>query len=381
MKNQFLAIRTNPENLNHHLWLNNGVWALAFTVHTPDGRKRRVRRCLGLKREQVFLARERRDAVLAGYQTEPREVTPSTDAVSVTEFSGNDFSVPIKTALAQARANKFGRAALVTLAFLILRILVSEPVVAADPQSQAAPPAIIFIDDVSSPTELKQHGIEPFDPEGLAYAFDAVAVKNVPCTLIYVPIRQQASRVVPVVIEVPANKEEPPPVPERGLKLPDLQKSWLAYRQAKLTYDERLQFFEAQREEARQKFIIRSLDALAAAETEISALRRSRGSYRASDIEGAILNSLATARTIRSSSVILVLNSDLIDEPGHRRSRTAPLTEEELPPTLVRGLILVNSSFKPDGAPLISKTSIPKHHTQSLKTAADLVANLVPGVK
>jgi len=242
-------------------------------------------------------------------------------------------------------------------------------------------PCVVFIDDISSPAELKQHGIEPFDPEGLAYAFDAISAKNTACNLIYVPVRQEASRAVPVIIEVPVNREVPPSLPEKGLKLPDLQKAWLVYRQEKTAYDEREQAFETCREQARQQFIRKSLDALAAAEAEITALRRVRGGYRASDIEGAILGAIATARTLRSSSVILVLNTDLVDEPGHRRTRKTPFTEDELPPSLTRGMVLINSSYRPDASVLISKTSIPKHHAQSSKAGSDWVATLLPGIK
>ena len=125
----------------------------------------------------------------------------------------------------------------------------------------------------------------------------------------------------------------------------------------------------------------RRISRLSGAEAEVAALRRSHGSYQASDMEGAILSTISTARTLRCSSVIMVLNTDLLDEPTHRRARKTPFTEEELSPSLVRGLVLVNTSFRPDSAPLISKTPIPKHHALSLKAASDLVANLLPGIK
>lgn len=44
-----LAIRTHPENPDHHLWNNHGIWFVHYTVH-PDGlTKERVRRSLGTK--------------------------------------------------------------------------------------------------------------------------------------------------------------------------------------------------------------------------------------------------------------------------------------------------------------------------------------------
>jgi hypothetical protein len=253
--------------------------------------------------------------------------------------------------------------------------------VATPAETVGSKPCVIFIDDISSPAELKQHGIEPYDPDGLAYAFDAISGQNTACTLIYSPVRQEASRAIPVIIDVPENREVPPALPEKGLKLPDLQKAWLTYRRDKTAYDERQQAIETRRDQARQQFIVKSLDALASAEAELTALRRARSSYRASDIEGAILGAVATARTLRSSSVVLVLNTDLVDEPGHRRPRKAPFNEDELPLSLVRGMILVNTSYRPDSSVLISKTAIPKHHAQSLKAAADRVASLLPGIK
>lgn len=244
-----------------------------------------------------------------------------------------------------------------------------------------AKPCVVIIDDVSSPSELKQHGIEPADPDTLMHIFDVIAGKNIACALIYMPVREQASRGIPVVIEMAAFNEEPPPVPDRGLPLRDLHIAWVGYRKAKLAYDDQLQQFETAREETRAKFVRKALDALASAEAEVSALRRRHGKYRASDIEGTLLSAVATAKTMQAAGVLLVLNSDLVDDPGHRRSRSTPLTEDELPPALIRGLVLVNTSYKPDGAPLLARTPIAKHHAQSLKAAAELVANLLSSIK
>jgi len=58
-----LAIRTNPANLNHHLWLNNGTWFVHYTLHLPDFTARKVRRSLGTK--CVAVARRKRDAILS----------------------------------------------------------------------------------------------------------------------------------------------------------------------------------------------------------------------------------------------------------------------------------------------------------------------------
>lgn len=269
---------------------------------------------------------------------------------------------------------------LALIAGLLFGAWIASPLAACAAESRPKP-CVIFIDDVSSPSQLNQHGIAPFDPEHLAYAFDALGAKNTPCMLLYLVVRQDASRAIPVIMDVPVNQEDPPAPPEKGMKLPDLQKAWVAYRQAKAAYDERNQEFEGRREEARQQFIMKGLDALANAEAEASALRRSHSGYRAGDIEGTILSAISTAKTLRSSSILLVLNTDLVDSPSHRRARKSAFTEEELPPDLVHGLVLVNTSFRPDSSPLISKTTIPKHHAPSLKAVSDLVANLLPNIK
>jgi hypothetical protein len=53
------SVRLNPENLNHHLWNNNGTWFLHYTVYPTPFTKQRIRRSLGTK--DVTVARERRD--------------------------------------------------------------------------------------------------------------------------------------------------------------------------------------------------------------------------------------------------------------------------------------------------------------------------------
>jgi hypothetical protein len=54
-----LSIRTNPENLNHHLWNNHGTWFVHYVVHPTPWTKERVRRSLGTR--SVEEARRRRD--------------------------------------------------------------------------------------------------------------------------------------------------------------------------------------------------------------------------------------------------------------------------------------------------------------------------------
>jgi hypothetical protein len=54
---------TTPD---HHLWRNGRRWWVAFTYHTEDGRKFRVRRSLGTC--DLAEARARRDELLADFE-------------------------------------------------------------------------------------------------------------------------------------------------------------------------------------------------------------------------------------------------------------------------------------------------------------------------
>ena len=60
-----LAVRISPENPNHHLWNNHGVWWTHFTVHRSDYTKKRIRLSLGTR--DLEQARRVRDFFLAGF--------------------------------------------------------------------------------------------------------------------------------------------------------------------------------------------------------------------------------------------------------------------------------------------------------------------------
>ena len=59
------AAATDPD---HHLWLNGKVWWIAFTYHTTDGRKRRLRASLGTHDRSE--ARIRRNELLETFERE-----------------------------------------------------------------------------------------------------------------------------------------------------------------------------------------------------------------------------------------------------------------------------------------------------------------------
>lgn len=58
-----LAIRDCSENPNHHIWDNNGIWFVHYTLHPTPLTAERVRR--SLRTRDVREARRRRDALFA----------------------------------------------------------------------------------------------------------------------------------------------------------------------------------------------------------------------------------------------------------------------------------------------------------------------------
>ena len=54
---------TTRPHPDHHLWMNGHLWWVAFTVHLPGWRKKRIRR--SLRTADLEEARRRRDALFA----------------------------------------------------------------------------------------------------------------------------------------------------------------------------------------------------------------------------------------------------------------------------------------------------------------------------
>ncbi len=67
-----LAIRTNPENPNHHLWFNNGTWYVHYTVYPTACTAERVRH--SLKTRDLGIARQRRDALFEKWREQDVEL-------------------------------------------------------------------------------------------------------------------------------------------------------------------------------------------------------------------------------------------------------------------------------------------------------------------
>jgi hypothetical protein len=64
LKNNTASVRIWANNPDHHLFNNNGTWWVHYTTYPTPATKRRVRR--SLKTNEVGIARQRRDAILAG---------------------------------------------------------------------------------------------------------------------------------------------------------------------------------------------------------------------------------------------------------------------------------------------------------------------------
>lgn len=56
-----LPLRATANNPNHHLWNNNGVWWLHYTVYPTPFTSERVRK--SLRTRTLAIARKRRDAL------------------------------------------------------------------------------------------------------------------------------------------------------------------------------------------------------------------------------------------------------------------------------------------------------------------------------
>ena len=70
------AVRINPDNPDHHVYSNNGVWWIHYSIRTdPRFKSQRVRASLGTR--SLETARERRDAILTQLGLHAHLATPS----------------------------------------------------------------------------------------------------------------------------------------------------------------------------------------------------------------------------------------------------------------------------------------------------------------
>jgi len=93
MNNEILSIRVSADNPNHNLWLNNGTWSVAYTLHLPNKTKKRVRQSLGTKK--VALARQRRDDLFARYQPKDGRISAKAEEVTASPSNVTQFGVPM----------------------------------------------------------------------------------------------------------------------------------------------------------------------------------------------------------------------------------------------------------------------------------------------
>ena len=71
------AVRLNPENPDHHLYNNNGVWWIHYTIYPTPVTKERVRKSLGTRAiEEARVLRDKQLAVL-GVATPAEQHAPA----------------------------------------------------------------------------------------------------------------------------------------------------------------------------------------------------------------------------------------------------------------------------------------------------------------
>jgi hypothetical protein len=71
------TVRINPDNPDHHVYSNNGVWWIHYSIRTdPRFKSQRVRASLGTR--SIEVARERRDAILTHLDLHAGLATPAT---------------------------------------------------------------------------------------------------------------------------------------------------------------------------------------------------------------------------------------------------------------------------------------------------------------
>ena len=83
-----LSVRVDAPNRHHHLWNNNGVWWVRYTLHF-DCRTRRVRR--SLKTGSLDEAIRRRDDLFARLQAEGEDVP---ERATASEQSADQMPTP-----------------------------------------------------------------------------------------------------------------------------------------------------------------------------------------------------------------------------------------------------------------------------------------------
>lgn len=93
---EVLSLRTRTQSGDHHIWSNNGTFWLAFTVHCQDYTKTRIRQSLGTK--DIAVARQRRDALFARYDTKASIQFQNRSQLPVYHYNVVRFRVPVRPA-------------------------------------------------------------------------------------------------------------------------------------------------------------------------------------------------------------------------------------------------------------------------------------------
>lgn len=232
----------------------------------------------------------------------------------------------------------------------------------------------VLVDDFTGPELLRDHGIARATPDDLASIIKPLAGKSL-VTLHYLAIAESADSQTAVEVQLPEFTIAPPLAPENAstLDLRALTEASERYFADKATYDKALAAWldSAGRdtEAFRRHVLVEQMRTESVFHGKIPSLGEN---YRRSDFGGVILRASALLSEM-SGIKILILNTDCLDAPLGKPSRTSAFTAAELPADIV--LIFVNTSGRPQESPLFAKLENTVVAAESLPAAARLVAD------
>lgn len=233
--------------------------------------------------------------------------------------------------------------------------------------------AVFFLDDFTGIDP--QHGIERAEPGGLTALCRALIGSNL--SFFYSAIGEEARSQPIESTQISSFSLSPPQKPStEGLTLPQLKRISKAYFEKKDHYNRELAAWWRKTFPKIQEFTQKAIAAQMATEERFDLEMVARGDFRRSAVADAVLVANKTLRESNATFKVLILNTDAVDSPNGKRSRTAPFTVKELDPTVY--LVFVNRSekHKPQESSLFKGISNPISHADSVDHAASVIARL-----
>ena len=230
----------------------------------------------------------------------------------------------------------------------------------------------VIIDDFTGPELTANHGIVRTTPEDATALIKAFVGHDF--SLGYTAIAESADAQPTVEIKLTAFAIQPPRPVENAstLDLRTLTEASEAYFAEKGKFEEaRGVWLASARTEAeafKRNVIIEQMRTGAVFDRNVTSLGEK---YRRSDCAIALVTA-ARRLSERDGIKLLILNTDCIDSPYGKPSRTIPFTAEEIPTDIV--LVFVNTSHRPENSPLFSGLKNIVFTAESLQAAATLIA-------